>query len=354
MALLVPFIEATKKMKQSFEGVLRDMIADGRPPICVISDFFLGWTLDSCRSLGFPRIVSHGMGVLPMAICKSLASYAPSVKPLSDLDPVEFPEVRIPFTLQKADIPDGLLDADPADPFGRIISEIEEADHNSWGVVVNSFEEIEGDYVGAFESCYCNDARAYCVGPFFLYHDQLGQEVESADPSYTYIKWLDRQVGSSEDQLNEIAFGLEMAGHPFIWVVRSNTWAPPDGWNQRVKERGLLVCEWVDQRRILAHPATGGFLSHCGWNSLLESLSMGVPLLAWPMLSISDQALNAKLVVMGWGAGLMVPQRDVDGEKITTVGRDVICDRVKELMGGEKGRKGRERAQALGEWQGRL
>ena len=349
-------------MKQPFEGILREMIESGCRPICVISDFFLAWTLDSCRAFGIPRIVSHGMAVLPMAVCKSIVLLAPSVKDSSDLDPVEFPNLKIPFTLLKSDIPEGLLNADPDNDFVRLSLEAGEADKNSWGVVVNSFEEIEGDLVGAFESFYANQAKAYCVGPFLLY-DRLGHDQVGADEqSYSYIKWLDEQAESggviyvsfgtqshfSDYQMDEIAFGLEMAGHPFIWVVRSSEWAPPNGWNERVGRRGLVVQEWVDQRNILAHFATGGFLSHCGWNSVLESLSMGVPLLTWPALSFSDQPLNAKFVALELGAGLMIPQRGVGGEKIVTVGRDVICDGVKELMGGEDGGKARERAQALG------
>ncbi|KAG6625979.1 hypothetical protein CIPAW_15G014800 [Carya illinoinensis] len=261
--------------------------------------------------------------------------------------------MTLPFKLQKADIPEG----------------IGEADMNSWGVIVNSFEELEGrDHVGRLESFYYNDAKAYCVGPSLLYN-QPGQNLEADHDKSSYIKWLDKQAEMrfgrtvlyvsfgtqthlSEDQLDEIANGLEMANHPFIWVVRSKTWAAPKGWNERVKQRGLVLRNWVDQRRILAHSATGGFLGHCGWNSTLESLTMGVPLLAWPMIGISEQALNAKFVVMGLGAGLMVPWTGVNGEKIMTVGRDVICDKVKELMGGENGRMAGERAQALEEWQG--
>ncbi|XP_030969295.1 UDP-glycosyltransferase 90A1-like [Quercus lobata] len=360
MALFTTFIEATKKkMKQPFEDVLRNMIEDGCPPICVISDFFLGWTLESCHLFDIPRVVSHGMGVFAMVICKSPSLHVPSVKDLSLLDPIDFSELKFPFTLNKGDIPEVFLNGDPNDPYVRPVMELGPADVNSWGVIVNSFEEIEGEYIGAFESNYCNGAKAYCVGPLPLY-DQLDQEVDAS-----YIKWLDKyvesnQLGSviyvsygtqthlSNDQMDEIAFGLEMAGHPFIWVVRSKTWAPPDGWNERVKEEGLVVYDRVEQRSILAHPSIGGFLSHCGWNSVLESLANGVPLLTWPVLGISEQSLNTKLVTMGVGAGLMIPQRDVGGEKIMTVDRGVICERVKELMGGAKGRKVKERAQELG------
>ncbi|GMY38440.1 UDP-glycosyltransferase 90A1-like [Fagus crenata] len=360
MALWTTFIEAIKKMKQSFEDVLRHMIHDGFPPICVISDFFLGWTLESCRCFDIPRIVSHGMSVISMVVCKSPTLQDPSVNDLSLLDPIEISELtNIPFMLNKCDIPEGLLDSDPNDPTLGILLELGEADVNSWGVIVNSFEEIEGDYVAALESFYCKEAKAYCVGPALLHDDQVDAKDHR---SYSYIKWLDNQVGSrsviyvsfgtqthlSNDQMDEIAFGLEKAGHPFIWVVRSRTWAPPNGWNERVKNKGLVLYDWVEQRSILAHPAIGGFLSHCGWNSVLEGLGMGVPLLTWPMLGISEQALNAKVVVLGLGAGLMVPQRGVGGEKIMNVDRGVICERVKELMGGEKGKKVKERAQAIG------
>jgi hypothetical protein len=96
------------------------MIENGCSPICVISDFFLGWTLDSCRSLGIPRIVSHGMGLLSMAICKSVGLLAPSVKDSSYLDPVGFPKLKTSFTLLKSDIPEGFLHADPDDDFVRL------------------------------------------------------------------------------------------------------------------------------------------------------------------------------------------------------------------------------------------
>lgn len=86
-------------------------------------------------------------------------------------------------------------------------------------------------------------------------------------------------------------------------------------------------------------------MSHCGWNSLIESISAGVPILAWPM--IAEQSLNAKLLVEGLGAGIgIVKVRDQSGFEVS---RQAICEGVRELMlGGEKGRNAKERAQALG------
>jgi hypothetical protein len=107
------------------------MIENGCRPICVIFDFFLGWTLDSCRSFGIPRIVSHGMAVLPMAICKSVGLLAPSIKDSLDLDLIEFPNLKTSFTLLKSDIPKGLLHADPDSNFVPLSLEAGEADMNS-------------------------------------------------------------------------------------------------------------------------------------------------------------------------------------------------------------------------------
>lgn len=154
------------------------------------------------------------------------------------------------------------------------------------------------------------------------------------------IKWL---ADASDMQLDEVVYGLVLSGHPFIWAVRSKTWAPPQGIDERLMSRGLIVMEGVDQRRVLAHHAIGGFLSHCGWNSALESLCMGVPVLAWPM--IAEQVLNAKFLVEGLGMGLRIPLK---GGATVLVGRGVICDLVRELMESEKGKKAGEKAQELG------
>ncbi|KAK9275766.1 hypothetical protein L1049_023035 [Liquidambar formosana] len=360
MDLWIPFLTAIKELKQPFEGVLEEMSQAGCLPICVISDFFLGWTLASCRSFSIPRIVFHGMGTLPLLIVKTAFLHGPCIAASSYSDTVHFPELTIPFTLTGSDFPD-LQSTAPIDLFSKIASEFGEADDKSWGVIVNSFEELDGGYIAPLESFYKEGgAKAWCVGPVFLY-DPIEQDgsAHNENQSYPYIKWLDgwsrsadviyvsfgSQAHMSDRQMDEIALGLEMAGEPFVWVIRSSTWAPPDTWEERVKDRGLIVKNWVEQRSILAHPAIGGFLSHCGWNSVLESLSNGVPILAWPVAN--DQPVNAKFVVDGLGAGIWVPQRSEDGEKIVTVDHDLICDGVKELMRGDKGRKARETAQVL-------
>ena len=103
MEFHLPFLLATKQLQKPFEEVLQTMLESKTPPICVISDFFLGWTLASCQALGVPRLVFHGMGVLSMAITKSTWFHAPQLESVSMFDPLDLPGMRLPFTLTRAD-----------------------------------------------------------------------------------------------------------------------------------------------------------------------------------------------------------------------------------------------------------
>ena len=352
-----PFLGATKQLQEPFDQVLQTMLESETPPLCVISDFFLGWTLASCQALGVPRLVFHGMGVLSMVISRSAWVLAPQLRSTSMFEPLDMPDLKLPFTLTRADLPGDLTNSpnqdDPASQFSR---EVMEADAQSWGVIVNSFEELEKTHIPSLESFYVDGAKAWCLGPLFLHDKSEGLEKSTAQKdSSTLTQWLNEQVkpdsvmyvsfGTQADvsdaQLDEVAFGLEESGSPFIWVARSETWSLPGGMEEKIKGRGLIVKEWVDQRQILSHRAIGGFLSHCGWNSVLESLSADVPILAWPM--IAEQFLNAKFIVGVLGAAL-----GVRGSNEVFVSRQAISEGVKELMAGQKGRSARERAEAIG------
>ena len=127
----------------------------------------------------------------------------------------------------------------------------------------------------------------------------------------TCLEWLDKQTAGSviyvafgsstiacAQQVEELALGLELAGHPFLWVVRSNfvdgsTAQFPDGFKNRVTEHAKFV-EWAPQEKVLSHPSVSCFMSHCGWNSTMEGLRMGVPFLCWPY--VADQFSNKNYI----------------------------------------------------------
>ncbi|KAL5720748.1 hypothetical protein ACHQM5_013387 [Ranunculus cassubicifolius] len=353
MLYIAPFLEAAAQLQQPFEELLQDMAATGSSPICVISDYFLSWSAVVCKKWSIPRFVFLGNGVLSMAIIKSIFSNMSDLVIGSDTEPIHFPGVKLPFSLTLNDMPGLKQYTNPTDRFTKFVIQIEEWDKKSSGVIVNSFMEIESDHVSSLESFYKDGSKAWCIGPFLLHETH-----KMKNPSEPYIKWLDdqktcksviyvsfgSQADMSDTQLDELAYGLQMSGHPFIWAVKSETWTPPKEVEQRIMERGWIIKDWVDQRSILAHPATGGFLSHCGWNSMMESLCEGVPILAWPLASA--QPLNAKFIVDSLGAALWVPQKL---SETVSVGRELICKLVKELMDSVAGERVRGKMQVLAE-----
>uniref|UniRef100_A0ACD5WTU2 Uncharacterized protein n=1 Tax=Avena sativa TaxID=4498 RepID=A0ACD5WTU2_AVESA len=238
------------------------------------------------------------------------------------------------------------------------------------GFLVNTLDEMEPALVEAFKLTAEHGAfpPVFATGPL-IRRPEPEPDVHDRD----CLEWLDRQpVGSvvyvsfgsigalSLEQTTEVAAGLEDSGQRFLWVVRmpnltfeSKTAAVaaggnddgdplawlPEGFLQRTAGRGLAVTEWAPQVRVLSHPATAAFVSHCGWNSTLESVQAGVPMVALPQGI--DQGMNATVLEgKEVGMALRPPARE-DG----IVAREEIAAAVKELLlEGEKGRAVRRRA----------
>ncbi|XP_065846959.1 UDP-glucose iridoid glucosyltransferase-like [Euphorbia lathyris] len=139
------------------------------------------------------------------------------------------------------------------------------------------------------------------------------------------ITWLDKQtinsviyistgsiVTNSEKDIAEMAWGLANSRQPFLWVIRPGSIeALPEGFVESVGERGCIV-KWAPQREVLGHEAVGGFWSHCGWNSILESICEGVPLLCRP--GFGDQKVTARFVSEVWRVGLQLDTKMERGE----------------------------------------
>lgn len=232
------------------------------------------------------------------------------------------------------------------------------------GILINSFADLES---GAFQALkqgvggnsYYNYPPVYPVGPLIRSGSDVGGGSESE-----CLRWLDKQpkgsvvfvsFGSggtlSHEQLNELALGLEMSGQRFLWVVRRPMKAAnanyfdaqrstetdavfdflPDGFLERTKGVGLVVPNWAPQVQVLNHGSTGGFVSHCGWNSVLESIVHGVALIAWPLYA--EQKMNAVLLADDLKVALRV-KVDCNG---LVLSRD-IAEYVKGVIEGEEGK----------------
>ncbi|XP_047152302.1 UDP-glycosyltransferase 72B1-like, partial [Vigna umbellata] len=157
-------------------------------------------------------------------------------------------------------------------------------------------------------------------------------------------------------QIDELALGLELSGQRFLWVLRAPSNLPnaayleaaeedplqflPKGFLERTKENGLVVASWAPQVQILGHCSVGGFLSHCGWNSTLESVQEGVPLITWPLFA--EQRMNAVMLAEGLKVALK-PRFNEDG----IVEKEEITKVIKCLMKGEIGKGMREKMRTL-------
>ncbi|XP_057442278.1 UDP-glycosyltransferase 71K2-like [Lotus japonicus] len=182
------------------------------------------------------------------------------------------------------------------------------------GIIVNAFSELEQDAIDALSDDH--SPPIYAIGPLLNLKGHPSPNLDQAKHDLI-LNWLDEQPDSSvvflgfgsrgtfdPSQTREIALGLQRSGVRFLWALRSPPTTDneeknlPEGFLELAEGRGML-CEWAPQVEVLAHKAIGGFLSHCGWNSILESFWFGVPILTWPIYA--EQQLNAFMMVKEWG-----------------------------------------------------
>ena len=219
------------------------------------------------------------------------------------------------------------------------------------GFLVNSFSKMEN-------ISEHNSQLVYMVGPII----QSGSNSSDETNESVCLKWLESQTPNSvlyvcfgsggtlfQQQINELALGLELSNQKFLWVLREPNNSKdvdyqrvkienddndllkylPHGFLERTKEQGLVVPLWAPQTKILSHTSTGGFLTHCGWNSILESIVLGVPMITWPLFG--EQRMNAVLLTEGLKVGLKIKFNENGIAEI-----DEIAKVVRDLMLGEE------------------
>ncbi|KAL5102419.1 hypothetical protein RYX36_006746 [Vicia faba] len=218
------------------------------------------------------------------------------------------------------------------------------------GIIVNTFSELEKYAIEALSNEKTHPI--YATGPLLDLKVQPSTNLLQS-PHYLILKWLDKQPNKSvvflcfgsmgvsfgTSQIREIALGLKNSGVRFLWAVKS----PPEGFLEWMELEGKgMICEWAPQVEILAHKAIGGFVSHCGWNSFLESLWFGVPILTWPIYA--EQQLNAFRMVKEWGLAVelrvdyrkgskdVVMAEEIEKGLKSLMDRDnIVCKKVQEM-----------------------
>ncbi|KAL8126194.1 anthocyanidin 3-O-glucosyltransferase 2-like [Apium graveolens] len=223
-------------------------------------------------------------------------------------------------------LPSGMLSKDGSD----IMTSISRRLRETKAIVVNTVLELEPHSVKSLVEDE-NTPLIYHVGPIIKLTD--GESTSQGQISNeAIISWLDSQplssvvflcfgsMGSFEpEQVSEIARALELSGQRFLWCLRRPSQEKgtgvlpkdyenynevlPEGFLERTAEIGKVI-GWAPQVAILSHPSVGGFVSHCGWNSILESIWCGVPIAAWPMYA--EQQLNAFKLVKELGLAVEI------------------------------------------------
>uniref|UniRef100_A0A0E0M0N4 Glycosyltransferase n=1 Tax=Oryza punctata TaxID=4537 RepID=A0A0E0M0N4_ORYPU len=330
LSSLPAFVEALTELRPRLEASLAAL----RPRAgLLVADAFLYWAHASAAALGVPTVGFFGANMFAQVMREVILRDNPAAVLVADgggaatFAVPDFPHVRLTL----ADIPVPFNDPSPPEQIVEMDAKIGKAVAGSHGLIVNSFDAMECHYIEHWNRHHVGH-RAWPIGPLCL-----ARTTSSPSPCHGAIKpswmqWLDEKEAAGRAvlyvalgtvmavphaQLREIAGGLEAAGVDFLWAV----------FEERVEGRGMVVREWVDQCRILRHGCVRGFLSHCGWNSVVESISAGVPVAAWPMGA--EQPLNAMLAVDELRIGVRVPTTTTDHGLI---GREEIVRVARELM----------------------
>jgi hypothetical protein len=221
----------------------------------------------------------------------------------------------------------------------RVLARASETVRGCSGLVINTFEALEAAEIGRLRDELADLPVILVAGPLHKLSSSRGAGSSLLAPDRSCIEWLDAQRTGSvlyvsfgslaamdSSEFLEVAWGLAESGHPFLWVVRPNQVRGccddesvrrprlPDGVEDAVRKGRGVVVRWAPQQEVLAHRAVGGFWSHCGWNSTLEAISEGVPMVCRP--DAVDQMMNTRYVQDVWGVGFEL-EGELERGKIT-------------------------------------
>ncbi|POO01817.1 UDP-glucuronosyl/UDP-glucosyltransferase [Trema orientale] len=360
------FICAIGLLQQPLEQLFQEL----RPtPTCIVADKNIVWAAETAQKFRVPRIIFDGLGCFVVSCIHHLHVSKIHESVGSESEPFVVPGLPDWVELTRSQLSGAFNPR--SDQFLKATRQrVMETEGGAHGVLVNSFEEFEGEYVKEYKKIKC-EGKVWCVGPVSLCNkDDLDKAQRGNDNSKASndnidcLKWLDSQTQSSvvyaclgslnsliPTQMAELGLGLEASKSPFLWVIRGaykgeefEHWLREDGLEERTKGRGLFIRGWAPQVLILAHPAVGAFLTHYGWNSTLEGVSAGMPMVTWPIFA--EQFYNEKFIVqvkkIGVRVGAEVAVQPGEEEKFRVlVKRGQVREAIDKVL--DKGKEGEER-----------
>ncbi|KAK7305819.1 hypothetical protein VNO77_43731 [Canavalia gladiata] len=318
--LLNFIIELNINCAMPFKKCLEKLLSDSEkeePIACLISDALCYFTQPIANSLQLPRIVLRTGGVSSFVAFAAFPflrqkGYIPIQESKLEEALEELPPLRL------KDLP--MINTKEPEKYYELLCRFINETKASFGVIWNSFEELESSALATLSQQF--SIPMFPIGPFHKYFpNSCSSSLISQDQSC--ISWLDKHKPNSvvyvsfgsiaaitKTEFLEIAWGLANSKHPFLWVVRPGLisgleWLEPlpSGFMKNLEGRGHIV-KWAPQQKVLAHPATGAFWTHNGWNSTMESICEGVPMICMPCFT--DQLVNARYVSHVWKVGLQL------------------------------------------------
>ncbi|CAM0880003.1 unnamed protein product [Alopecurus aequalis] len=320
---------------RTLDGVLARLRDAGRPVTQVVYTVLLSWVAGVARANGVPSALYW---IQPATV---LAAYFHFFRATDSFDEAvataaadPWAEVCLPgfpAPLRLRDLPSFLTITSDDHPYAFVLDAfrelVEELDRDDTAtVLVNTFDAMEPDAVATLRQ---HGVHVVPVGPVLSFLDAPASATNNNDlfkqDGKGYLEWLDEQAAASvvyisfgslssmsKRQIAEVARGMAESGRPFLWVLRKDNRGEIDVNDLCAGDGGSgMVVEWCDQGKVLSHPAVGCFVTHCGWNSTLESVACGVPVVGVPQWT--DQGTNAWLVERQLGTGVRADVSEKDG-----------------------------------------
>ncbi|XP_057423938.1 gallate 1-beta-glucosyltransferase 84A24-like [Lotus japonicus] len=336
--------------RQQILKMIKEHADSNRQISCIINNPFLPWVVDVAEEQGIPSallwIQSSAVFTAYYSYFHNLVTFPSKEDPLAD---VQLPSTSI--VLKHCEIPDFLHPSCTYPFLGTLILEQFKNLNKTFCILVDTYEELEHDFIDYLSKTFLIRP----VGPLFKSPQAKSAAIRGDFmKSDDCIEWLNSKPQSSvvyvsfgsivylpQEQVDEIAFGLKKSQVSFLWVMKP----PPEvtglqphvlpyGFLEETGERGRVV-QWSPQEEVLAHPSVSCFLTHCGWNSSMEALTSGVPVLTFP--AWGDQVTNAKFLVDVFQVGLRLGYGQVENKRV--ISRDEVEKRLLEVTTGEKAEK---------------